>query len=347
MDSTLVKWIRDYLSGRSHRVLLNNIFSDSESVLSGVPQGSVLGPLLFLIYINDLPDNVLSTLRLFADDGLLSKVITSAADALILQSDLNSCQDWADKWLLKYNVSKCEVMRVTRKHSPLLAQYCLNDTPLNIVTSYKYLGIHLDSKLTLNTQVTEVTKKAMNMLYFIHRNLKKSTPLVRERSYNIFVKPILEYAAAAWDPFTLSANKSIERVQRKAIRIVTHNFDYSKSTDELLIDRNWTSLELRRKIARLTTLHKCKSGYPGLQSINSVLQEPHYSSSRLDNNFKIREIRARTDQFKNSFLPRTIRDWNILPNNVFGSDVLDGICNLNEFKNNLMLHFSSQESLLN
>ena len=89
----LIQWIEDYLANRSHQVILNNEVSGLERVLSGVPQGSVLGPLLFLLYINDLPENVLCTLRLFADDGLLSKVITCAADALLLQSDVNLCQN--------------------------------------------------------------------------------------------------------------------------------------------------------------------------------------------------------------------------------------------------------------
>src|SRR5438093_5474484 len=128
-------------------------------------------------------------------------------------------------------------MRITRKHFPVVTDYTLNSHVLNTVDNYKYLGILLDSKLNPNTQVFEASKKALNMLYFIHRNLKKSTPLVRERAYNVFVRPILEYAAASWDPYTESGKNRLERVQRKAIRIVYQNFDRDKfSTDNLLLE---------------------------------------------------------------------------------------------------------------
>jgi ribonucleases P/MRP protein subunit RPP40 len=340
LNPLLINWIANYLSERSHRVVLNGEFSETESVLSGVPQGSVLGPLLFLLYINDLPESILSSLRLFADDGLLSKVITSASDAIVLQNDLKSCESWAEKWLLKYNVGKCETMRITRKRLPIVTDYLLNSQVLNVTEQYKYLGIQLDSKLNPNTQAAAAAKKAMNMLYFIHRNLKKSTPFVRERAYNVFVRPILEYAVTAWDPYTDSGIHSLERVQRKAIRIVLQNFDRAgTSTDELLKEHNWLSLSDRRKIIRLTNLHKCKSGYPGLQELKENLYPPHYLSSRVDHQYKIREINARTDQFKYSFLPRTVRDWNGLPQHLFESFVNEDSVSTPQFRNRIASYY--------
>jgi hypothetical protein len=191
---------------------------------------------------------------------------------------------------------------------------------LNNVDNYKYLGVLLNSKLSSGPHVAAASKKAMNMLYFIHRNLKKSTPLVRERAYTVFVQPILEYAAAAWDPYTNCGISQLEKVQRKAVRIVTQKFDWSRfCTDDLLQERNWLSLANRREIIRLTTLFKCRSGYPGLQDLHVHIQQPHYLSTRVDHTYKIREISAKTDQFKYSFLPRTIRDWNRLPQSLFDS----------------------------
>jgi ribonucleases P/MRP protein subunit RPP40 len=340
LHTGLITWIENYLTNRTHSVVLNGVVSESQNVLSGVPQGSVLGPLLFLLFINDLPDSVLSTLRLFADDGLLSKVISSAADAIALQQDLNECDNWSQKWLLKYNVGKCESMTVTRKQTPINTDYTLQSNVLKTVGAYKYLGVLLDAKLNLNAQVAAASGKAMKMLYFIHRNLKNSTPAVRERAYMVFVRPIIEYSAAAWDPYTDSAIRQLERVQRKAIRIVTQNFDRSETTtDSLLSESKWLSLEDRRKISRLTSLLKCKSSYPGLQELQEKLLPPMYISSRVDHCYKIREIDARTSQYKNSFLPRTIKDWNSLPESVFRPEAEQKFCTVGAFRNRLKAHF--------
>ena len=183
----------------------------------------------------------------------------------------------------------------------------------------------------------------MNLLYFIHRNFKQSTPLVRERAYNVFVRPILEYAVSSWDPYTDYGINRLERVQRKAIRIVLQNFDYEGiSTDTLLEQQGWQTLEQRRKIIRLSALHKCKLGYPGLQDLGTFLQQPSYHSARVDNDYKICEIRAKTNQFKNSFLPRTIRDWNKLPNRAFENNQCPGLPGYDQFRHNLKRHFSQK-----
>ena len=119
----LLDWIQDFLSNRSQTVVLNNASSDPTKVLSGVPQGSVLGPLLFLLYINDLPRHVSSKVKLYADDTLLYRVINTPNDISILQADLNSLSQWAQKWQMTFNASKCAHLTITHKLSSFPSKY--------------------------------------------------------------------------------------------------------------------------------------------------------------------------------------------------------------------------------
>ena len=138
---TVFAWIKDFLHGRTQKVILEGQSSSRATVASGVPQGSVLGPLLFLIYINDLPDYVTSsTVRLFADDTVLYHGISSPADTADLQRDLDALQAWERKWLMEFNPSKCQVLRVTLKHKPVEASYMIHGQTLELVESAKYLG---------------------------------------------------------------------------------------------------------------------------------------------------------------------------------------------------------------
>ena len=137
------KWINSWLSGRTQKVVLDGQASDPVPVLSGVPQGSVLGPILFLIFINDLPGNIRSSVHLFADNCVLYRNIHSIQDGFILPEDLTSLGQWVADWQMKFNVAKCHSMRVTRHQHPkqILFDYSLHNQTLENVQSAKYLGI--------------------------------------------------------------------------------------------------------------------------------------------------------------------------------------------------------------
>ena len=142
-------WISSFLSNRTQRVVCGGFASDPVDILSGVPQGTVLGPLLFLIYINGITDYVSSSYRLFADDCILYRQINSPTDAAILQNDLKELQNWEKAWKMKFNIEKCVILIVTLKKLPLLSEYYLNNHKLTTVTNAKYLGITLDSHCPL------------------------------------------------------------------------------------------------------------------------------------------------------------------------------------------------------
>ena len=165
------KWISSWLSERSQKVVLDGQASDPVPVLSGVPQGSVLGPVLFLIFINDLPDNIRSPVRLFADDCVLYRNIKSPIDCQILQDDLNSLSQWETDWQMKFNVAKCHSMRVTR-HLPdkqILFDYTLHQQKLEQVQSAKYLGLTITDNLDWGQHVSEISCKATKTMGFLRR----------------------------------------------------------------------------------------------------------------------------------------------------------------------------------
>ena len=159
MRGLLLAWIRDFLTGRTQQVILEGKVSNTSLVSSGVPQGTVLGPLLFLVFINDLPDTVRSNIQLFADDALLYRSIHSSKDVDILQNDLNQLQLWESTWLMSFNPDKCEVLRVTKKKNIWDAQYSIHGTVLQTVESAKYLGVTIHKSLSWNAHINNMCKK--------------------------------------------------------------------------------------------------------------------------------------------------------------------------------------------
>ena len=153
-------WIKYFLSNRKQRVSDNGALSDITDVISGVPQGSVLGPVLYLLYINDIDGNIKSYIRLLADDSIIYRKICSKTDHEILQTDLNQLQTWSDKWQMEFNVSKCVHLQITNKIKPNPHKYSLFGQPLSIVSSHSYLRVKLDSKLTWPNHVTDIASKS-------------------------------------------------------------------------------------------------------------------------------------------------------------------------------------------
>ena len=209
------KWIDSWLSERSQKVVLDGRASDPVPVLSGVPQGSVLGPVLFLIFINDLPDNIRSSVRLFADDCVLYRNVKSPLDCQILQDDLNSLAKWEMDWQMKFNVSKCHSMRVTRLHPSrhIDFNYTLHQQTLEQVQSAKYLGLTITDDLDWGQHISEITCKATKTLGFLRSNLALAPRHTKEVAYKTLVRPQLEYAAPIWHPYHETQIEKVEKVQ--------------------------------------------------------------------------------------------------------------------------------------
>ena len=168
VKGSLHTWIKSFLCKRQMKVVVNGESSQETEVISGVPQGTVLGPLLFLVHINDLPDSVSSNVRLFADDCLLYRQIRSTKDQEILQNDLKKLEIWADSWGMRFNAKKCYILSITSKG--IKKFYELNSCILKEVDHNPYLGIILSKDLKWETHIDQVCKKANSALGFIQRN---------------------------------------------------------------------------------------------------------------------------------------------------------------------------------
>ena len=303
IDNKVTNWIQSFLRNRSQQVQVEGKQSEKLPVLSGVPQGSVLGPCLFLAYINDLPDSIRSRARLFADDTIVYLSIKSHSSPQQLQKDLKMLEEWEKEWSMEFNPDKCEVLRIHRKKNPIIHPYTLHNTQLKSAEHSKYLGINISNKLDWNHHIDKMTAKANNSLRFIKRNIKTSRRGVKESAYKTYVRPQLEYCSTVWHPWQKHLTNKIEQVQRSAARYVLNDYNYTSSVTEMLNILGWSTLENRRNRTTLIMLYK-------IIHSNVIVDHNHLQPTR-NNNYLIPY--SRTQYHLNSFFPRAIRLWNRLP----------------------------------
>ena len=201
----------------------------------GVLQGTVLSPLLFLLYVNDLPEGLQSSVRLFADDALLYGIISSEDDCNKLQADLFELECWQDRWQIKFNPSKCKIIRISTKKSPPLKKYVFCGSELDEVDSVSYLGVTLTKNLKWSQHVSSISCKPSKVLCLIKRNFWNCSRSVKETVYTTLVRPKkLEYGCEASDPHFKKNISSLERVQRKAARrFCLNNYQPTASVTEM------------------------------------------------------------------------------------------------------------------
>ena len=214
INADVIAWIEAFLSSRRQRVKINNVFSEWAPVLSGIPQGSILGPLLFIIYINDLVDSCSngSELYLYADDAKLFRHILSDLDSGLLQRDLDNLSNWTEKWLLKLNVNKCKYMSYERSHSDTsLNQYTIGGVNLEHVEVMKDLGVKFDVKLKFTDHINEKINKAYCVLGLIKRNFQYISEKCFVTLYKAMVRSHLEYAQAVWSPHLVGHIKILKK----------------------------------------------------------------------------------------------------------------------------------------
>ena len=182
------------------QVQVGGAFWSPTSVDLGVPQGTVLGPLLFLLHINDLPQVVSSQVRLFADDCLLYRGNRCREDQVALQRDLTTLSEWVDTWGMKVNAAKCNIMHISHSQIPHTKFYSLNNQILTEVDQAKYLGVTLSNELSWSPHISNTVSKAHSSLGFLRRNLRDCPEKLKETAYISLVRSVLEYAATIWDP---------------------------------------------------------------------------------------------------------------------------------------------------
>ena len=322
INNEVHRWIAAWLTQRHQRVCLDGEESSNKPVRSGVPQGTVLGPLCFLIYINDIGENTTSSLRLFADDSILYRTISRLEDAQKLQNDLTELVNWSNTWQMTFHSAKCYILRVTRKKSPVIYNYNMMGHHLEVLHHYPYLGVELSDDLGWETHINKITSKANRTLGFLRRNIYKCPQGIKVQAYKALVRPHLEYASAVWDPYRQKHINSIEMVQRRACRFVTSNYSREPGTvTNILKKLEWPTLELRRKAARLTLLYKATHGEAAV-NIPTYVTKPSRTTRQYHKDRYLR-LSTSTDAYQNSFIPRTIAEWNNLPDQVIQATSTD------------------------
>lgn len=312
IDPAVLEWIKNFLSNREQFVYSNQISSTRRPVLSGVPQGTVLGPLLFLIYVNDLPTNISSQIRLFADDCVIYRPINCPNDSQILQNDLITIETWCKNWLMTLNIRKTSVVSFHRRKFHPVPSYFFSGSEISPVNSYKYLGINITPDLNWSSHITNISNEANKVLGYLRRNLRLAPPSVKLLAYQTLVRPKLEYACAVWDPHQCNLSKTLESVQNRASRFIYSDYSRHSSVTNLKIKAHLPNLELRRKAARLVLFHKFFHSL----SDTSAIMPAHRISSRTNHQNPVYPAHARTTAHLRSFFVHTAKDWNDLPPHV-------------------------------
>ena len=332
IQGDVLQWLRAFLVGRKQRVSVNGQVSGWSPVSSGIPQGSVLGPVMFVIYINDLPSSVKHALvRILADDTKMYKGIPSYAVHAEVQSDFSELENWSDRWQIGFNKGKCNVMHLgynNPKHTYYMSDNNNTQVPLSETTAEKDLGVIVDNKLNLHEHVATATKKANSILGTIKKTFSCLDIVMIKKLFVSLVRPVLEYGNCVRSPRFKTDITNIEQVQRRATRLIPELRD--KSYKDRLKQLKLPSLFHRQKRGDMIQTFKIIKGFDRIPA-DKIFK--FSSSVTRGHNFKLQKQSCRLDVRKYFFANRVVNDWNSLPPNVVNAETI------NQFKDRLDSHW--------
>ena len=256
LDMRVTGWIGEFLMDRTQQVKIGEALSTPVKIERGVPQGSILGPLLFLIYINDLGVGLLSRTKLFADDIIIYREVKVQGDCDILQNDVNKIQKWAQVNGMVINGDKSQVIRFSNKRCPVTSKYILGGKSVPLDNECRYLGVKMQNTLHWGSHISTIVSKAYRTLYMIMRVFRGCSRNVKEMAYKSIVRPQLEYASSAWDPSQDYLIRELEGVQRKAARFVMGDFRQHSSVTRMMALLGREELKSRRQQTRLGNMFR-------------------------------------------------------------------------------------------
>ena len=326
-----LQWIESFLKNRKQRVVLGEYVSFWAEIFSGVPQGSVIGPLLFVLFINDLPEILMNISKLYADDTKIMNEMLTAASTLSLQSDLDLAFKWTQDWLVKFNIAKCMVMHYghNNKKSPLF----IDGQQLNTTESERDLGVIFSNNLKWRNQIITCVGKANQILgmirkCFVHMDVKLLRSL-----YVTFVRPLLEFAIPVWSPIQKGDIDLLESVQHRATRLIPSLKKISYENRLKALDL--TTLSERRQRGDMIQLYKIFNGIDKLETSKTIAVQLNQTRGH---RFKYQKEITKQVHRENFFFNRSANLWNSLPSEVVNAKTV------NSFKAGLDCWMSSNQA---
>jgi hypothetical protein len=332
VDGTLLKFIKNYLKNRKQRVVINNEYSDYLPVLSGVPQGSIIGPILFVLFINDLPDGLSAgtDLALYADDTKISRKILCENDHFVLQQDIDYLNNWAVSNKMIFHPNKCKVLSVSL-NPPLLIDilpfvqfyYSLGNSTLDYVLCEKDLGVDMTPRLNFTNQCDRLYSKASQQFGLLRRNCYFVNSIKQRRTlYVTLVRSLFEHCSIIWRPTTQSLLSKLESIQKRATKWILHEEHSSYKSDLVYLlkckEIKLLPLSSRFELNDILFFHKIVCN-----RVEVVLPDylKYYDgssrlrSSHLDSLSFVSTIipKSSSNAFSKSFFYRTHSLWNQLP----------------------------------
>ena len=302
----ILDFIADFLFQRKQRVIVNEVHSEWEIVLSGIPQGSILGPLLFIIFINDLPNEMTNLCKMFADD---TKIIGCPGKSL--QDDVDRAVRWGEKWQMQFNATKCNLLHFGKNntHFRYVLNTCNANTSIDNPESEKDLGIFFENEYSFQMHVNKTANRANVLAGLIRRSFNYMDSEMFLTLYCTLVRPILEYGVVIWYPILRRNINKIEAVQRRATKLV-HTIRHM-TYRERLIALNLYSLTYRRRRGDLIQVYRIIHSHDNLK-VTDFFNYMGVTRTR-GHCLRFTKVRCTNSTRRNYFTQRIINDWNGLP----------------------------------
>lgn len=310
ISGNLRAWIAEFLTDRTFCVKVGNSFSDSQLVLSGVPQGTVLGPVLFLVFVADIGLGLQSRFEMYADD---LKLYNYSHNSASLQRDIDTILTWSRKWSLPINEAKCAVLHLGYNNPQL--PYHLNMLQISPVTKHSDLGVIITSDLSWSEQTISVVKKANSFLYLVRKAFPSPSPHILSKIFTTYIRPILESAGPIWSPWLTKDITLLESVQRRMSRSCPQlrHLPYEQRLDRMKL----TPLKQRRSFADITICFKALSGLFSVD-LSDLFVLSHNTALR-GHSFKLARERFHRSCREHFISNRVFEAWNSLPQEVVSS----------------------------
>ena len=340
VHGTELRWFESYLSGRKQAVSLNGKLSKPGQVSIGIPQGGVLGPILFLLFINDITQSVnAGTCNIFADDVA---IYTSGKTVKDAESQLQICINEIDRWYknnrLKINTDKTNVMIVSSRAKGINKELSvsLNDTKLKQVNSARYLGVNIDCHLTWDDHVKQLCKTVAYKIFSLRRLSSTLNTSLLNILYKSTIQPCFDYACSVWGNCSVKNREFINRLQRRAARIVSKQYGSQEiSVTKLIKDLKWQTFETRRDYFLNMLMYRCIHGTAPTRLCNEIEMyfDRHGLNTRNANSLNVVLPKPNIEMFKQTFRYSGAKKWNVLHSDLQNSHSLSSFKRLYKLQN--------------